>query len=156
MKFGWNWDIWLILWNLADIMKFGWYCEIWLILWNFAGIARFGWNCELWSKLWYCEIWLKLWIPNHPVSYWTIWVSYRTVKNTQTNLMGWDLSIIYLRTLGHLDHCSQSSANNHFVWPCVLYTCTVQYVVQLHNIHYISNMSLYVFDIWWMGWNMLL
>ena len=49
----------------------------------------------------------------NPVLFWTIWVSYRTVKNTQTNL--WDnlVSSIYLRTLGHLDHCSsQSSANN--------------------------------------------
>ena len=27
VKFGWNCDIWLILWYLADIVIFGWYCE---------------------------------------------------------------------------------------------------------------------------------
>ena len=43
----------------------------------------------------------------------TIWVSYRTVKNTQTNLMGYSIYLsIHIRTLGHLDLCSQSSANN--------------------------------------------
>ena len=45
-----------------------------------------------------------------------------TSRNTQTNL--WDTSYsIHLRTLGHLDHCSQSSANNLRVMlgPITLY-----------------------------------
>ena len=37
-------EIWLILWNMTDIVIFGCYCEILLKLWNFAEIVKFGRN----------------------------------------------------------------------------------------------------------------
>ena len=80
MKFGWNCDIWLKLWYLADIVIFGWYCNIWLILWNLTEIVIFGWYCDIRLIVgyladiviivWYCVIqqsnqlyYVRMWPP---------------------------------------------------------------------------------------------
>ena len=85
--FGWNCEIWLKLWYLAEIVIFGWYCDIMLILWYLADIVIFGWYCEIWLILWYladivtfgwyCGIWLILWYLAYIVIfgwYFDIWL----------------------------------------------------------------------------------
>ena len=67
----WYCDIWLRLWNFAEIVKFGQNCDIWSKLWNLVKIAKSGQNFEIWSKLWNlvkivisgqnCEIWSNFW-----------------------------------------------------------------------------------------------
>ena len=57
---------------LSEIMKFGWNCEIWLKLWNLVKIGIFGRYCDIFADIvifgWYCDIWLILWLYPIPIS----------------------------------------------------------------------------------------
>ena len=59
--------------------------------------------------------------------------------------MGWDHLSIHLRTLGHLDHCSQSSANNLSLSDPVDYIISISISIS-DPVDYIIYLSISISD----------
>ena len=47
----------------AEIVKFGWNCEIWLELWNLVEIVKFGQDCEIQPEFRNSSIFCKFYQP---------------------------------------------------------------------------------------------
>ena len=57
MKFSWNCEIRLKLWNSVEVVKFSWNCELRLKLWTSVEIMKFSWSCEIQLNLWNSVKW---------------------------------------------------------------------------------------------------